>query len=124
MKSIFLFILLFLSKFSISQDYTYLGPINKSVISKLTTKELLQYAECVSTIGMDGNHLTWANYKTISDFKKNNKFYRGRVVSYDLKKNKFSVIPLMGKSVVPFEQCLFYIKRTKTNTIIKFYNFY
>lgn len=124
MKSILLFLFLVFSKLNYAQDFTYLGPLNDDVIIKLTTKELLLYAECVSIIGMDGESFKWANNKTIANFKKNKSYYKGRVVVYDSQKNNFKVNPVVGKFKVPFEQSLFYIKRTQTNTIMKFYNFY
>jgi hypothetical protein len=124
MKSILLFLFLVFSKLNYAQDFSYLGPLNDDVILKLTTKELLLYAECVATIGMDGESFKWANNKTIANFKKNKSYYKGRVVVYDSQKNNFKVNPVVGKFKVPFEQSLFYIKRTKNNTIMKFYNFY
>lgn len=124
MKSILLFLFLILSKVNYAQNFTYLGPLNDDVIMKLTTKELLLFAECVTTIGMDGESLKWATNKTITDFKKNKNHYKGRVVVYDSQKNNFKVNGIIGKFKVPYEQSLFYIKRTETNTIMKFYNFY
>lgn len=124
MKTLFIVLLLLVSELSFTQEFFYQGQIDKSVISKLTTKELIIYAECISTIGKDGIDLNWVTNKTTTNFKKNNNYYRANVVSYDLKKNKFKINPILGKSIVPFEQFLFYIKRTKSNTIIKIYNFY
>lgn len=124
MKSILLFLLIVFSKLNYAQDFTYLGPLNDNVIQKLTTKELLLYAECVTTIGMDGESFKWATNKTITDFKKNKNHYKGRVVVYNSQKNNFKVNAVAGKFQVPHEQSLFYIKRTESKTIIKFYNFY
>ena len=67
MKSILLFLFLVFSKLNYAQDFSYLGPLNDDVILKLTTKELLLYAECVATIGMDGESFKWANNKTIAE---------------------------------------------------------
>lgn len=124
MKKIILPLLLLISQFAFSQNLTYFGGMNEKITLKLTPKEMLLYAECVSAFGMDQQHIEWVDCKTLDTIKQNEMYYKGQVAIIDTKTEKLKVKPILGKKISPKEQFVFYIKRNEYNTIIKLYSFY
>ena len=124
MKKLILPLLILITQFSFSQNLTYFGGLNENITLKLTAKELLLYSDCVSAFGMDGQHITWVDAKTLDTLKLNKIYYSGEVATIDSKTQKITIKPILGIKKSPKEQFVFYIQRNKNKTIIKLYSFY
>jgi hypothetical protein len=125
MKKILLGVfVLFFYLYSYGQKMEYVGKLNESIMSKLTSSELLMYAKCINKIGKDYEIIDWASEDVCEIIKKEPNRFKCQSVTINSKDNKVRILPQKGKITLGSEKFVFILKRKKTESIINLLIFY
>ena len=76
---------------NITYEEYIIGENDKSIISKMTSEELLMYSECITAIGKDQEALDWASEDICNLIRKTPTHFKCQVVSIDSKEKKVKI---------------------------------
>jgi hypothetical protein len=107
-----------------SQSFEYVGPFTKDLTLKMTSDELLMYAECIVAMGKEREKINWLDYENQKKVLNDQTHYTHYLVNSDSINQEPSIKHVKGKKRLGEEKFLFSIKRESDKTYIRVYFFY
>ena len=117
---VFLFFILTLNSIK-GQNFEYVGPVNKELISKMDGHEILLYLNCLEHIGETTDSISWLSTETSKIIKKKIKYYRSFVIKVDTQNTQPRIKEYKGKKNLRVNKYFLYLKRFNNTSEIQLY---
>lgn len=122
MKILFVFLVSIFGLKSIKgQNFEYVGPVNKELISKMEGYEILLYLNCLEHVGETTDSISWLSVETSKVIKKKIKNYRSFVIQIDSENTQPIIKEYKGKKKLQINKYFLYLKRFNNVSQIQLY---
>lgn len=125
MKKIFGLILgVFLSFYSLCQDFKYYGPMKPEVIKQMTGFEIALYVDCLKDLGAENDIITWVSEETLKKVIKKKNYYFSIEVFTDNVNETLNRKFTLGKNRLPESEYMITIERKDKVSKVKLTEYY
>lgn len=118
---IFLFLFLIGIEPAKTQNFEYIGPVNKELISKMEGREVLLYLSCLEHFGETTDSIRWLSEENSRIIKKKIKNYRSFVIKIDSESSQPIIKEYKGKKKLQINKYFLYLRRYNNTSEIQLY---